>query len=332
VGDLKGENMSWTKKLVAVCVAVAMLSAAGVAGATLGAIKIKGAGPGAAVLKCPGGMTRLGHDLAADMTVFAGDPAVTINSFDIEQFFWLDEVSIGSHAGTHFDAPYHFNGTEPTVDDLNADNFVWPVYKMDVRGMEFDGGLIEKADIRAYEQDNGRIPNGALVVLQTGNEEFWGTGGEFDESISIDGFAYNIDDFFYTYADVDFNTFPVVDDQGNEIGFKAAGFSGAAVEWMLEKRSIDGLGSDAYGPDAWSDANFSATDTILDNGGVAVVALANLDAVNVRGDIMIANTVALADGSGFPTDPIACHASPGNGNGNGDDMNDDDDDDDDDQG
>jgi kynurenine formamidase len=94
---------------------------------------------------------------------------------------------------------------------------------------------------------------------------------------------------------------------------------------MFDRRGIDGVGSDAYGPDAATDADFDATYTTLLNDGVALVAIANLDSVAVQGDIIIAPTVALSEGSGFTTDPIACH-------GRADDHDDHDDDDDDDEG
>lgn len=282
--------MSFAKKLGAATIALVVVSSATAAGAYYSEqIRTRGAGEDAAVLKCPGGMTRLGHELANDMTLFEADPAVTIeDEYTVAaDFFHVEDIGTGSHAGTHLDAPSHFIEGARSVDLLDAEEFVWPVYKMDVRGMTFADGLIEKSDIRAYEDEYGPIPRtGALVVLQTGAEEFWGA-----ETVAIDadGNSANVDDFF---------------------DFEAPGFSGDAVQWLFDRRNVDGVGSDAYGPDAFSDANFSATFTTLANDGVALVAIANLDTVNVRGDIIIASTVALANGSGFSTDPIACHGAP----------------------
>jgi len=47
----------------------------------------------------------------------------------------------------------------------------------------------------------------------------------------------------------------------------------------------------------------------LANDGVALVAIADLDSVSIRGDVVMAAGVALSDGSGFSTRPIACHAA-----------------------
>ena len=177
---------------------------------------------------------------------------------------------------------------------------MWPVYKIDVRDWTFDDdSFVDVDDIEAYERQHGPIPRtGALVVLQTGAEAFWGADDPGDEVIvDADGNSANVDDFF---------------------AFPNPGFSGDAVQWLFDQRNAAGVGSDAYGPDAWDDGDFAATFTALANDGVALVALANLDAVNVRGDLILAPTVALVDGSGFSTDPIACHGrTPGRPTGNG---------------
>jgi kynurenine formamidase len=105
--------------------------------------------------------------------------------------------------------------------------------------------------------------------------------------------------------------------------FVNPGFSGAAVQWLFDRRDIDGVGSDAYGPDAATDDLFDATYTTLLNDGVALVAIANLDSVSVNKDVIIASGVALTDGSGFSTDPIACHGDPRPGRGDDSDSDDD---------
>ena len=86
----------------------------------------------------------------------------------------------------------------------------------------------------------------------------------------------------------------------------APGFAGATVQWLVDERRIGGIGSDTFGPDATSDADFSATYTILANDRVALPGLNNLAALQVKGDLLLAPTVALRQGSGYQTDPIGC--------------------------
>lgn len=283
--------MKFSKKFVAAATVVALVSGAGIADATYDSyVRERASGPNPAVLKCPGGMSRLGHEFNENMTIFAGDPAIHISDeYTVaEDFFLVEDIDTGSHAGTHLDAPGHFIEGGRTVDELRADEFVWPAYKIDVRDMEFVDGLVQKSDIRDYEREHGRIKTGSLVILQTGAEQFWGAETVANDT---DDNSTNIDDFF---------------------DFENPGFSGDAINWLFSARKIDGVGSDAYGPDAYSDGDFLATYNTLFNDGVALVAIKNLDSVSVRGDLIMAPTIALSDGSGFTTDPIACHGGSDN--------------------
>lgn len=293
------------KSLMIGVVAAASISLVGVAvGAGVG-VETSGSGDDAAVLSCPGGMSRLGHEFNENMSIFPFDPAIHVSELYTvaDDFFKVEDIDTGAHAGTHIDVPGHFIEDGRTIEELAAEEFVWPVYKIDVRHMTFTDNFVEQSDIEAYEAEHGPIPPGSLVVLQTGAEEFFGLDGPGDEyrlarkgngnghgngNLIQPHLADNIDDMF---------------------DFVNPGFSFDAVQWMFDARFIDGVGSDAYGPDAATDANFDATYATLFNDGVAVVALANLDSVSVSNDVMIATGVALTDGSGATTDPIACHGA-----------------------
>ena len=257
---------------IAAIAAIVALSATAVVAAGTD-FSVRGGDGGGAGLNCPRGMVRLGHVFDATASVFPGDPApsVTIVATIADNGFLVEEVKTGTHTGTHLDAPGHFITGGRTVDDLAATDFVWPVYVVDVQarlaGPGADDFQLSVADIRQYERQNGKIAKGSLVVLRTG----------FDQK---------------------FRT-PAFNDP-------APGFSGAAVQWMVDKRNIGGLGSDTFGPDATSDADFNATYTILNNNRVAVTGLNNLASLQVKGDVMIAPAVALRDGSGYQVDPLGC--------------------------
>ncbi len=298
--------MKRRKTSVALLIAVVVLTTAGGAGATAISdfIKIRGKGPQAARVVCPGGMTNLGYELSEIGTVFPDDPATHIEDvYTVDpDFFEVERVTISSHAGTHLDVPRHFVEDARGLTDLSPQEFVWPVYKIVVSELDLDGRLqITMADIRGYERENGRIKKGSLVVLDTAvNDEFFlddvGPDGTHDQRATGDSSfkpevsdtAQNVDDFW---------------------SLEIEGFSGGAVQWMFDKRGIAGLGSDAYGPDATDDDNFLASFTALANDGVALVAINNVESLNVNGDVIMAPAVRLAEGSGFPTNPIACHGA-----------------------
>ncbi len=300
----QGEVMQFAKKLMAGGLAAGAITAAGVVGASVsGPVEISGDGAGAASLSCPGGMTRLGHPFDAGMSIFPGDPAVHVrNLYTVAvDFFKVEDIDMGAHAGTHIDVPAHFldEDTEGarTLDELEADEFVWPAYKIDVRGAAFADNFVGIADIEQYEIDTGTtIAPGSLVILQTGAEAFFGLDGPGDEHDTAKYKDKATKEKYVLSANTD-----------DMFDFENAGFSGAAVQWLFDERGIAGVGSDAYGPDAFGDDFFDATYTALANDGVALVALANLDSVSVNSDIIMAPAVNLTDGSGFPTDPLACH-------------------------
>lgn len=314
--------MSFSKKLLAGSVAVAALAGAGVVGATVNSVVVGGSGSRAAEVSCPGGMDRLGHPFDDDMSIFPGDPSVHIeNLYTVAiDYFLVEDISTGAHAGTHIDVPKHFIEGGRSLDQLAAEEFVWPAYKIDMRGMTLSsasGDQLTVADIRAYERKNGRIKSGSLVVLQTGIESKFGlddANDAYGEEVLL-----STDENGELILDAEGNTIPVLDEQGNMIilsantdnlfddGGVTLGIDPVAVDWLFANRNIDGIGTDAYGPDATSDVDFVATYNTLANDGIALVALANLDTVSVRGDVIMAPAVNMTDGSGFSVDPLACH-------------------------
>ncbi|NNF53484.1 MAG: hypothetical protein HKN03_03475 [Acidimicrobiales bacterium] len=249
-------------------------------------------------LKCKGGMDSHSQIFQDGMLIFEGDPEVTVDlavdygdvfddngtpdnpNDDVLAGFRVEAVSLGTHAGTHIDVPNHFIEGARGITELAADEFVWPVYVVDVRGINNFEAALTIEDIKAYEAANGKIEPGSLVVMQTGLEDLYDNPYDPNDIYGSDFFA-----------------------DGNP------GFSGDTVQWMFEERGIAGTGSDAYGPDSSADFDFSATYTTLLNDGVAVVVLNNLDALSVRGDLLIAPPVKLLDGTGFSVNPISCQGS-----------------------
>ncbi len=262
--------------VAALAATAVMAGAAGAAGARYG-FEVRGSssgGGGGAVLRCDGGMTRLSHVLFEGASVFGDDPIPTVENLAeiAEDGFKLELVATGTHTGTHLDAPGHFRIGGRTVDQLEAEELVWPAYVIDVRARmaatEADAFQLTVDDIRQVERRQGRIPNGALVIIQTGFDDLFGST------------AYDA---------------------------PAPGFAGDTVQWLFDQRHIGGVGSDTYGPDATSDETFSATDTALANDGIAMPGINHLDSLNRTGDIVIAGVVPLKDGSGYQIDPLACH-------------------------
>ncbi len=264
------------KSAVGGALVFSMLGAAGAVGASH-AFRVDGGDKGRAEIMCAGGLSSLSHVLNESASIFEGDPETEITVFDFRDDpdlgYMIEKVTLATHTGTHLDAPGHFIPGGRLVDELTPDELIMPAYVIDVRDRmaaeEDDAFQLTSQDIRDYERRNGRIERGSMVIIQTGLETAFGT-----------------DDYF---AD-------------------APGFSAEAVQWLVDRRRVGGIGSDSFGPDATSDELFDATYTILFNDRVALPGLANLDSMNTKGDIIIISPIKLEDGSGYQVNPVACHS------------------------
>ena len=78
--------------------------------------------------------------------------------------------SAAEHGGTHLDAPIHFAEGANTADQIPLDQMIGPGFVIDVSksAAEDVDYLISAADIKAFEAENGLIPEGAIVLLNTG--------------------------------------------------------------------------------------------------------------------------------------------------------------------
>jgi kynurenine formamidase len=85
------------------------------------------------------------------------------------------KYSAEEHGGTHFDAPVHFAQGGKTIEKI-------PVEQMTGEGVMIDVSLkaaashdyqITTADVEAWEKNNGRIPEHAIVLFNTGYWKFY---------------------------------------------------------------------------------------------------------------------------------------------------------------
>ena len=95
-----------------------------------------------------------------------------ISNFDADGPGWYwNWMEVGEHVGTHFDAPCHWiSGRElPCVDTLDAHEFIDPAVVIDVTAAVSDNAdfVATQETIESWEAENGRIPEGAWVILKT---------------------------------------------------------------------------------------------------------------------------------------------------------------------
>lgn len=117
------------------------------------------------------------------MTVYEGDPQVQVRpASQIEKGapMNLTRLSLGSHTGTHVDAPFHFVPGGATVDRLSLGPFIGKALVRHIRCKEA---------ITCPDLEEAHIPNGTeRLLLRTSNSQLWEKGG-FQR-----GFVYLMED------------------------------------------------------------------------------------------------------------------------------------------
>jgi arylformamidase len=102
------------------------------------------------------------------MTVYRGNPVVRIRPAMTLPRDGVDvsDVCLGSHTGTHIDAPCHFIKGGEGIDQIDLGRFAGRAWVADLRGT--------KAGIGAADLAKARIPRGSRrVLLRTSNSRWW---------------------------------------------------------------------------------------------------------------------------------------------------------------
>jgi arylformamidase len=112
------------------------------------------------------------HDISvplrADMPTYAGEPGPKLEfpkRLSQGDSATVSVLSLGSHTGTHVDAPCHFLEGAPAVESISPEALVGPAYVAEHRGESH----ITAADLDAM----GLPPDCQRVLFKTSNGRFW---------------------------------------------------------------------------------------------------------------------------------------------------------------
>lgn len=101
--------------------------------------------------------------LSADLPTFPGDPAFQIDAthqMGKGDSYNVGRMTLGTHAGTHVDAPFHFIDGGSTVDELPLEILIGKVRVVDLLGRD----SVERADLEALD-----LREDLRVLLKTRN-------------------------------------------------------------------------------------------------------------------------------------------------------------------
>lgn len=175
------------------------------------------------------------------------------------------------HYGTHIDAPIHGGDHLPTVDEIDLANLFAPVVVIDIsaQGAQDADYALSTEDIQNWESENGRVPDGAFVLLYTGWSEKWN-----------DSVAY-----------------PNRDAEGR---LHFPGFSSEAARFLVEERNIKGVGIDNMSIDPAAGDGFPAHGAVNGSGRIHLENVANVHLMPATGAYLIIAPIKIERGSGGP--------------------------------
>ena len=206
-----------------------------------------------------------------------------ISHFDEKGPAWYwNVIHMGEHTGTHFDAPIHWitgkDRPENACDTIPVRRCVGPACVIDVTRevAANEDFLLMPEQVVAWEQEHGRIPAGAWVLLHSG----WSTRSD-----------------------------PVAFLNVKADGPHSPGFHASTSELLAKDRDVAGVGVETVGTDAGQAGMFDPpfpNHTIMHGAGkFGLASLRNLDQLPATGAIVIAAPLKIVRGSGSPLRVLA---------------------------
>ena len=219
------------------------------------------------------GLVDLTHEFRDDFPAFPGAPptsretAVTIP----EDGFYGQVWTIWEHICTHMDVPAHFIAGGRSSPDLALEELVAPIVIVDIsrRAAREPDTVVTVDDLAHFERRHGRIPRDAVVAMYSGWEARVG---------SVEAYR---------------NTDP----NGT---MRFPGFGKDAVDWLLDRRDIRGIGVDTMSLDHGSSSTFDVHLTLLGADRYGVENLRNLRQLPASGATLLLGLIPWREGSGGP--------------------------------
>lgn len=220
----------------------------------------------------------LSHVIHPAIPRWPGDPAIefeVVAAIDREGYY-VRRLTIGEHSATHMNAPNSFFVDGVGIDAYAPASLVVPAIVVDIReqAAKHPDYRLRERDISRWEQQQGQIPAGCVVLLYTGWQAKW------SEPVAF----LNLDDQGIPH-------FP--------------GFSAEVTQFLLAERAIAGVGIDTHGVDGGSDTTFATNRQILAQQGIVLECLTNLEQLPAIGAQLMIAPLPLQNGSGSPASVLA---------------------------
>jgi kynurenine formamidase len=219
----------------------------------------------------------LTHVFTEGFPVFTFDPPAREELVNIPTGgFYSQQWTFGEHSGTHMDAPGHFVIGGRFSPEITPQELLVPIVVIDIsdRAARDHDAAVTVDDLRRFERRHGRIPDGALVCMDSG----WAK--KIGDPLAFKGGA----------------AFP---------NYHFPGFGLEAALWLVERRDVTGIGVDTLSLDPGNSSTFPVHVNVLKTDRYGLENLANLDQIPPRGAVAYVGLIPWEEGSGGPCRVIA---------------------------
>jgi kynurenine formamidase len=224
----------------------------------------------------------LTHLMTPETPVWSGNESFShevVRMYDTDGFY-AQALRFWEHTGTHLDAPAHFIEGADTAEFLPVSNFLAPLVVIDISARAVDDPdiAVMLADVEAWEAEHGVIPAGAFVAMNSGWQQY-----------------------------IDMPEMFVNQDTDGVMHFP--GFHPEAATFLVEQRTIVGVGTDTLSLDPGNSTDFGTHIAVLGAGKYGIEGLAALDQVPVIGATIVVGAPKHSDASGGPARVLALVSS-----------------------
>jgi len=196
-------------------------------------------------------------------------------------FYSSYNIHLSEHGGTHLDAPIHFAEGGQAADEIPLDRLIGPAAVIDVSQASLADRdyRFTRQDLLAWEEEHGRLPDGAIVLFRTGYERYW------PDRTAYLGTALR-------------------GEQG-VANLHFPGLSEEAARLLAEEREIAAVGLDTASLDYGQSKDFIAHRILLGKGIPGFENVAGLGELPPVGATVIALPAKIRGGSGGPLRIVA---------------------------
>jgi kynurenine formamidase len=194
-------------------------------------------------------------------------------------FYASNNFAAAEHGGTHLDAPIHFAAGRHTTDQIPLDRLIGPAAVVDVSDRATPDYLIGVADFETWEAQHGRIADGAILLLRTGWDRFYGDRAQY---LGTDATGPDAVPLLH---------FP--------------GLAPEAARWLVAERRIDAIGIDTPSIDYGQSTAFASHVALYAANIPGFENVTHLEQLPATGAFVIALPMMIAGGSGGPLRIVA---------------------------